>query len=56
MKELETPKFCGPHRRWGSRSSELSPLYATLATIAVILVGLLAIALLVTVLIMKPTR
>jgi len=43
MKALGTPKFSGPHRRWGRPFGEVSRFAAIIA----IVLGLLAIVLLV---------
>jgi hypothetical protein len=38
MPAPETPKFSGPHRRWGRPFGELSPLHSTVAIALVVLI------------------
>jgi hypothetical protein len=38
MPPPETPKFSGPHRRWGRPFGELSPLHSIVAIALVVLI------------------
>jgi hypothetical protein len=53
VKKLGTPKFCGPHRRFGRPFGELSRFHVAVSSILVIA----ALALLVAVLVlMRPAQ